>query len=426
MSLSNLINGINPYVGVIGSVITIVLLIGSICKFVFNHVKIKKEFDKINNKYSNLIKKIDFYGKEFYCSFSKKSEIDKKVETIIEELNVQGGSIYIKYPYDKSWHIFLSQITKGKSDSDLSKIPFRLSSTSAGQCFLNKAPQITNDASHSRKFNNAADKKIGFHTKRLLEYPIIHNNEVIAVLQLINKENDFTNDDLNYVKVTYEDELKQMIRDFINVPNYIDTLDIHRDILNTNRIIVAMDISSSQNIFKCSESDITAIMIIKEYYNLVSRITREHGGYIDNYLGDGILISFNYSNDNIQEIKELMKSIIAIKTEFDKLKETWVKSFNEKDIEDVFIRLGVTIGEVKVVSIDSGYQNKMTIMGKNVNLAFNMCNELLRTKSIIAIDHASYNKISSVISVESIELKDMKKTEKLTNEIFEIINVFVN
>ena len=78
---------------------------------------------------------------------------------------------------------------------------------------------------------------------------------------------------------------------------------------------------------------------------------------------------------------------------------------------------------MKVIAIDSGYQNKMTIMDKNVNLVFNMCNEWLRIKSIIAIYHKSYNKIFFIILVKTFELKIIKKTKKLTNEIFKITNI---
>ena len=61
---------------------------------------------------------------------------------------------------------------------------------------------VIEDAYEDERFNRSLDKKSGFRTKQILCVPLInHQDEIIAVIQLINKrEGNFDDDDLNLVK----------------------------------------------------------------------------------------------------------------------------------------------------------------------------------------------------------------------------------
>ncbi len=69
-----------------------------------------------------------------------------------------------------------------------------------GYTIKTKKPVIANDAYSNPKFLPEVDKKTGYKTENLVTTPIFNSQrEVIGVLELLNKENGFDNEDVKFM-----------------------------------------------------------------------------------------------------------------------------------------------------------------------------------------------------------------------------------
>eukprot|EP00756_Hemistasia_phaeocysticola_P003557 Hpha_TRINITY_DN1230_c0_g1::TRINITY_DN1230_c0_g1_i1::g.44755::m.44755/K13298/PDE11; dual 3',5'-cyclic-AMP and -GMP phosphodiesterase 11 len=76
-----------------------------------------------------------------------------------------------------------------KTDDNKEPIRITMGAGIAGQCYQLAAPINVPDAYQDTRFNQAIDKKTGYHTKSILAIPISCDSTTLAVAQLINKRN---------------------------------------------------------------------------------------------------------------------------------------------------------------------------------------------------------------------------------------------
>ena len=70
----------------------------------------------------------------------------------------------------------------------------------AGHTIRTKKPVLENDAYSNPNFLSDIDAQTGYYTKNILTAPVINSDrEVIGVFQLLNKEDGFTKEDLEFI-----------------------------------------------------------------------------------------------------------------------------------------------------------------------------------------------------------------------------------
>jgi len=98
-------------------------------------------------------------------------------------------SIYI---YNSKLQVLWTTISDG-----IEKIMLNPDEGIAGQTVQNATPIIENDPYNNPKFNQKVDRRTGFSTKNIASIPILDSSKkVIGVLQLLNKEDDFNDEDI--------------------------------------------------------------------------------------------------------------------------------------------------------------------------------------------------------------------------------------
>ncbi len=108
--------------------------------------------------------------------------------------------------------------------------------------------------------------------------------------------------------------------------------------------------------------------LINQYFNEMSQIAIKHGGTIDKFIGDSIMIFFG--DPNSKGIKGDALACVAMAIEMRKhmtvLKQKWRSQGVKKPLE---IRIGINTGYCTVGNF--GAENRMdyTVIGKEVNLA---------------------------------------------------------
>lgn len=124
--------------------------------------------------------------------------LDVLLENIVKQAmrlnSAEAGSLLL---YDDTGHLKFKVAAGPVSD----KIKDRVVITGvgfSGWCAANKQPVRVNDAAKDERYNHELDAKSGFKTRSIMGVPLILNNKVIGVIEVLNKRGGlFTEEDEN-------------------------------------------------------------------------------------------------------------------------------------------------------------------------------------------------------------------------------------
>lgn len=160
---------------------------------------------------------------------------------------------------------------------------------------------------------------------------------------------------------------------------------------------------------------------INSYLNIVSPIIRRFGGFVDKYLGDGILAVFSQPEQALECSHHICRAIE-------------VKNRTQKSLPSVDVRISIHTGEVIFGVVGEEARKSPTIISDVVNLASKMedINKMMGTKVIFSKDSLNeiptkyqfaYRYIGSITVenaeatslFESLEVYPKKKRDKLVH-----------
>lgn len=135
---------------------------------------------------------------EFNRAQSSTIELDKLLDIILKRvvsiLSAVAGSVWLKEGEELA-----CKVAAGPTAGKLVGAKVGLGSGIVGSVVTKKTPVIVEDTEKSELFSGKVDGATGFHTKTLITVPLIHQDEAIGAIQIINKkvEDDrFTKEDM--------------------------------------------------------------------------------------------------------------------------------------------------------------------------------------------------------------------------------------
>jgi adenylate cyclase len=136
------------------------------------------------------------------------------------------------------------------------------------------------------------------------------------------------------------------------------------------------------------------IHVLSRYFHLIGQVITRHGGYISDYVGDGIMALFGIENtaeDALRAVKAGIEMLKAVEKLNPYLELMYKKSFR--------IRIGLHYGEVVVGTIGAANMKKTAAIGDAVNFASRIeaANKEMGTKFLISED--TYNEVRDHIRV---------------------------
>jgi adenylate cyclase len=106
------------------------------------------------------------------------------------------------------------------------------------------------------------------------------------------------------------------------------------------------------------------IHVLNRYFDLVGGVISRYGGYIDNYMGDGLMALFGVDDSNeatLRAVKAGLDMLDAVEQLREYMGNTYSMSFQ--------IGVGIHYGEVILGSIGTKNKRRMTAIGDAVNFA---------------------------------------------------------
>lgn len=127
------------------------------------------------------------------------------------------------------------------------------------------------------------------------------------------------------------------------------------------------DIKGFVNISEELEPE-TLTELLNSYFTEMSKIAHEHGGTIDKFIGDSIMIFFGDPNSmgHKEDALAAVSMAIAMRKHMKVLRQQWRTLGVTSDVE---IRMGINTGYCTVGNFGASNRMDYTIIGKEVNLA---------------------------------------------------------
>lgn len=116
---------------------------------------------------------------------------DVILETIMDYctdvMHVEGVSVLL---YEEKKHKLVFYLVTGDKSEKLKKVELGCDEGVAGWVFNNNRSVLANDLSKETRFSNRVDDVLQFQTKSIVAVPMILENKVVGVLELVNKKSD--------------------------------------------------------------------------------------------------------------------------------------------------------------------------------------------------------------------------------------------
>ncbi len=143
-------------------------------------------------KYKNIYKKLADFGKELLDKTSLGEGLPHISKYVKEIIKADRCSIFINdLKNNELWTTISDEVEKIVIPSNQGIV---------GQTLKTKKPVIANEPYLNPYFSSEIDKKTGYTTKNLITAPIFNSKrEIIGILQLLNKESDFNDEDIKFM-----------------------------------------------------------------------------------------------------------------------------------------------------------------------------------------------------------------------------------
>jgi len=143
-------------------------------------------------KYADTYHSLAAFGRELLEKKSLEDGLPLISSYAKKIINAERCSIFM---YDKESQDFWTTIADG-----VEKIVVPAEKGIVGFTFKEKKPVVVNDPYNHPRFLSDIDKETGFVTKSIIAAPIFSSKrEIIGVLELINKEGGFDNEDVRFM-----------------------------------------------------------------------------------------------------------------------------------------------------------------------------------------------------------------------------------
>lgn len=360
----NTITIVSGIVGVCGALIGIVRLIYNKNRKIHN---LEQKVEKLS-KQNNVIKEVVFkdqndVSKKAYISLN---DVGNKV---LKAVNAEIFSISIALPFNKPTHLKII-ISSDPNHSKVIGKEFPIDVGIAGWTYKNQRPHYVNKFCNDPRYFNKIDKAAGtdYGKGAVLTIPLIHRENCIGVAQFFKPQNQsFCEQDIS-ISSNWIKEMSELLSDIEESPNQSSTSITYNSTIQA--VIMFCDICSfSEVVNKISLQ--TSVDLINEYYNRLTQIALNNGAKLEEYVGDGLYLSFS-DKDNLSSMNFAIIAALQMQKEFNSIIDSWVKYDHPVSSKNKHA-IGMAFGEVYKGPVGHENIRKEKLVGRTINLAAHLC-----------------------------------------------------
>lgn len=159
--------------------------------------------------------------------------------------------------------------------------------------------------------------------------------------------------------------------------------------------------------------------VLNSYLNRMAEIAIRHGGTVDKFIGDAILVFFGdpESIDDVTHLRKCTAMALEMREELYRLRELWKLKGITRTLQ---VRAGINIGYCTVGNFGSERRMDYTIIGGQVNLASRL--QAAAPPDSIYLSSAAYSLVEDFVDARSVGTMTVKGIHTPV-EVFELIGL---
>jgi class 3 adenylate cyclase len=149
---------------------------------------------------------------------------------------------------------------------------------------------------------------------------------------------------------------------------------------------------------------------LNEYLTEMTEIVFRHGGTLDKYVGDAVMVFFGDPIPQDDHAERAVRMALEMRDRIEQLTEVWTHKYGEP----LGVGMGITTGWVTVGNIGSTVRSDYTVLGNQVNLASRLADEaksgqiLVAERTMVAVQD-----FASGTVVDEVRLKGVNRPIKI-------------
>ena len=172
---------------------------------------------------------------------------------------------------------------------------------------------------------------------------------------------------------------------------------------------------------KFSENNLSydIVHIINRYFFHMGEIILKHNGYIDKYMGDGIMAIFGIEDESSQSCLDAVECGLEMVRDMDDFNDYLRNNFNT----EFRIGIGIHYGEAIIGQMGHPENSQFSAIGDTVNIASRVESSTKISDVPMLISDALYNEIKDRTKIgKSVECELKGKVG--THDLFEVLEIF--
>ena len=370
------------------------------------------------------------------AAISSVMEVQPLLEMIMEKskevMDAEASSLML---LDEETQELVFNVATGEKGAALREIRLPLGRGIAGWVAQNREALLVPDAYEDPRFNRDADKMSGFRTRSILCVPLMMQERILGVVQVLNpkfkdsfveKDRDTFTSFADNAAIAIEnarlyEEIKQRAEELREALERERWLTLQRDKLGKyvpKSVVQEIErdreqaLASATKMIECTIlfSDIKGftrfteanpahkmVEMLNQYHSEMNAVIDKYDGVLDKFMGDGIMVVFLQQEDQENHALRAVQCGIEMQHEVSRLDEEWLA----QGLGHLSIRVGVNTGEVISGSIGASTRMDYTVVGDTVNVASRL--ESNGKPGTVLMSDSAYTKLEGSIEADQLE-----------------------
>jgi adenylate cyclase len=146
------------------------------------------------------------------------------------------------------------------------------------------------------------------------------------------------------------------------------------------------------------------VTALNEYFSEITEIVFRHGGTLDKYVGDSVMVFFGDPLPQEDHAERALRMAMEVLARLRELEDHWFRIVDQRFETGV----GIATGWVTVGDIGSPSRSDYTVIGNQVNLAARLADQaeahqiLVTDRTMTAVEHFAEGRLVDEITLEGI------------------------
>ncbi len=423
-------------IGAVASVIGLIALLVAIIRYILMFERradkakdgddirsLESELDRANARNQQLRESIELANIKGPVALELKSQLDERLQRFMTANGATGASIYVPLTGVEGQinglsFLTIEPYTRQNRLLKTKVIPLR---SMAGRCFLSREAMLIKQVSPGVEHFEGAEELTNYSPASTVNIPVMKGEDAVAVLQLLRRIGDepFTQQDLDQARILAKD-VEQIVSELIKYPEIFGTMGKAPKDEGYDATTLFFDLSYSSILFR-EFSTRFALDLLNQFFEDICDVGFEHGGRLDNYLGDGALMRF--SAPRVMEGHEISgaQAALAMASRFPSIRHYWTEL--NPALAQVQFRAGLAAGSLVEGAIGHSLVRNLGVAGFPISVSSALCAEAPRDRTAIWMDGDFAKRLGNQAVIKPIKTNNMTKVQRVANEMFELCSI---